>query len=47
MKAHATVEHLRVNTPGLPIFETTDVGTATMELWVNPLIVQLGVGVDF
>lgn len=46
MKAHATVEHLRVRTPGLPLFETAEVGTATMEMWVNPLIVQVGVGID-
>jgi outer membrane protein W len=47
MKAHATVEDLRVRTPELPLFETAEVGTATMDLWVNPLIVQLGAGVDF
>jgi outer membrane protein W len=47
MKAHATVEDLRVRTPELPVFETAEVGTATMDLWVNPLIVQLGAGVDF
>jgi outer membrane protein W len=47
MKAHATVEHIRVRTPGIPIFEMADVGTATMDLWVNPLIVHIGVGVDF
>jgi outer membrane protein W len=47
MKAHATVEDLRVRTPELPLFETAEVGTATMDMWVNPLIVQLGAGVDF
>ena len=31
----------------LPLFETAEVGTATMDMWVNPLIVQLGAGVDF
>ena len=46
MKAHATVEHIAVRTPELPLFEKADVGTATMDMWVNPLIVQLGVGVD-
>jgi outer membrane protein W len=45
MRAHATVEHIRVNTPDLPLFETTDVGTATMNMWVNPLIVQIGLGI--
>lgn len=47
MKAHATVEGLRVRTPELPLFETAEVGRATMEMWVNPLIVQVGAGVDF
>jgi outer membrane protein W len=46
MRAHATVENLRVRTPELPLFETAEVGTATMDMWVNPLIVQLGVGID-
>ncbi|NVB77565.1 MAG: OmpW family protein [Kofleriaceae bacterium] len=46
MKAHATVEDVRVRTPGIPLFETAEVGTATMDMWVNPLIVQIGVGVD-
>jgi outer membrane protein W len=45
MRAHATVEHIRVNTPDLPLFETTDVGTATMNMWLNPLVVQLGLGI--
>jgi len=47
MKAHATVENLQVRTPEIPVFETAKVGSATMEMWVNPLIVQLGLGVDF
>jgi outer membrane protein W len=47
MKAHATVENLAVRTPNIPLFETATVGSATMEMWVNPLIVQAGVGVDF
>ena len=46
MKAHATVENLEVRTPELPLLETAKVGSATMDLWVNPLIVQIGVGVD-
>jgi outer membrane protein W len=45
MTAHATVEHIRVNTPELPLFQTTDVGTATMNMPVNPLIVQIGLGI--
>jgi len=47
MKAHATVENIHVRTPGLPLLEEVAVGTATMDVWVNPLIVQFGVGVDF
>lgn len=47
MKAHATVENLQVRTPELPLFETANVGTATMEMWVNPLIVHVGAGVNF
>ena len=31
----------------LPLFESVEVGSATMEVTVNPLVVQLGVGVDF
>jgi outer membrane protein W len=46
MKAHATVDDIVVRTPSLPLFEEAKVGSATMDLWVNPLIVQLGVGVD-
>ncbi|HEY5926465.1 MAG TPA: OmpW family outer membrane protein [Kofleriaceae bacterium] len=46
MKARATVENLRVRTPELPLLETAEVGSATMEMWVNPLILQLGLGVD-
>jgi outer membrane protein W len=47
MKAHATVKNLEVRTPELPLFETAQVGTATMDMWVNPLIIQIGAGVDF
>jgi outer membrane protein W len=46
MKARATVDDLRVRTPELPLLETAEVGRATMELWLNPLIVQLGLGID-
>lgn len=47
MTARATVEDLRVRTPRLPLFEAVEVGKATMEVAVNPLIVQLGIGADF
>jgi outer membrane protein W len=46
MRAHATVENLQVRTPQLPLFETARVGSASMDLWVNPLIVQVGLGID-
>jgi outer membrane protein W len=45
--ARARVEHLQVRTPELPVFDTVEVGTAKMSIWVNPVIVQLGVGTDF
>lgn len=47
MLARAQAEHLEVRTPELPLFDTVEVGTAKMSVWVNPLIVQAGVGVDF
>ncbi|MBA2543382.1 MAG: hypothetical protein H0V17_27320 [Deltaproteobacteria bacterium] len=47
MLARARVEHVEVRAPALPLFDTVEVGTAKMSVWVNPLIVQLGVGTDF
>ncbi len=47
MLARATVQHVQVRTPGLPLFDTVEVGTAKMSVWVNPLVVQLGIGADF
>jgi outer membrane protein W len=47
MLARAEVHHIEVRTPELPLFETVEVGTAKMSVWVNPLIVQLGIGTDF
>jgi outer membrane protein W len=47
MLARARVEHIQVRTPGIPAFESVEVGTAKMSMWVNPLIVNLGVGMDF
>jgi outer membrane protein W len=47
MLARATVKHMEVRTPALPLFEAAEVGTAKMNAWVNPLIVQGGVGLDF
>ncbi len=47
MLARARVEHIQVKTPSLPLFDTVEVGTAKMSVWVNPLIAQLGLGYDF
>ena len=45
--ARAEVHHVVVRTPSLPLFEAVEVGTAKMSTWVNPLIVQAGLGFDF
>lgn len=47
MLANAQVEHIYVRTPDLPLFDTVEVGTAKMSVWVNPLIIQAGIGADF
>jgi outer membrane protein W len=47
LMARATVKHVQVRTPLLPLFDSVEVGTAKMNLWVNPLIIQAGVGIDF
>ncbi len=47
MVARARVDHLRVATPGLPLFDAVEVGAATMSVMVNPLIAQLAIGCDF
>lgn len=47
MYARARVEHVQVATPDLPLFGSTEVGTARMSMWVNPLIIQAGIGTDF
>ncbi len=47
MTAHAEVKHINVKTPGLPLFDSVEVGTAKMDVAVNPLIVLAGVGFDF
>ncbi len=46
-RVHATVTNLRVRTPDIPLFESVAVGTATMDVAVNPLILQAGLGADF
>lgn len=47
MMARGRVEHVQVRTPEIPLFETVEVGTAKMNVWVNPLIIQAGLGTDF
>jgi len=47
MLARAEVNHIQVRTPSLPLFESAEVGTAKMSVWLNPLIVQAGIGFDF
>ena len=47
MLARASVKHVQVRTPELPLFDTVEVGTAKMSVWVNPLIIQAGLGADF
>jgi outer membrane protein W len=46
MRARAEVRDIVVQTPDLPLYEQVEVGSATMDIWVNPFIVQLGVGID-
>ncbi len=47
MLARAEVNHIVVRTPDLPLFESAEIGTAKMSVWVNPLIIQAGIGTDF
>jgi outer membrane protein W len=47
MEANAEVDHIRMQTPDLPLFGTVEVGTAKMSVWVNPLIIQAGIGTNF
>ncbi|HEX3478539.1 MAG TPA: OmpW family outer membrane protein [Kofleriaceae bacterium] len=47
MLARAEVQHINVKTPGLPLFDSVEVGTAKMNIWVNPVIVQACLGADF
>jgi outer membrane protein W len=47
MEARAEVKHIQMRTPEIPLFDTVEVGTAKMNVWVNPLIIQAGFGTDF
>lgn len=41
------VENIVVRAPELPLYEMVEVGTAHMNVWVNPLIIQAALGYDF
>lgn len=43
----AKIENVYVNTPGLPLFESVQVGTTSATVGVDPLIVQLAGGTRF
>lgn len=45
--ARAEVKNIAVRTPDLPLFDQAEVGTAKMDVWINPLIITAGVGMDF
>jgi outer membrane protein len=47
LQAHGEVHHVQVRTPELLLFDTVEVGTAKMNVTVNPLIIQAGIGTDF
>lgn len=47
MEANATVHNIQVRTPDIPLFDTVDVGTAKMSVWVNPLVLSGAIGMDF
>jgi len=47
MMARTEVHHIEIQAPNLPLFDTVEVGTAKANIWVNPFVVQAGVGVDF
>lgn len=47
MEANATVHNIQVRTPDIPLFDTVNVGTAKMSVWVNPLILSGAIGMDF
>jgi outer membrane protein W len=47
MLARAEVHHIQMEAPDLPLFGSVEVGTAKMDVWVNPLIIQAGIGTDW
>jgi outer membrane protein W len=47
MLAHGEVHNIQMQAPDLPLFGSVNVGTAKMDVWVNPLIIQAGIGTNF
>lgn len=47
LESDATVKGIVVKTPGTPLFETADVGNASVTVKVDPTILSLGLGFDF
>ena len=47
MMARTEVHLIEIQAPNLLLFNTVEVGTAKANVWINPFIVQAGVGVDF
>jgi outer membrane protein W len=47
MQARATVKHIQVRTPELPLFDNVEVGTTKMNTWLDPIVLQAGIGTDF
>jgi outer membrane protein W len=44
--SHATIDNIQVKTQ-IPLLPTVEVGDARMDISVQPIIVQLGIGADF
>ncbi len=47
LSIEAVVHDIYVETPELPLFETAEVGDASVEIGIIPLIITAGVGADF
>ena len=47
MVVRVEVDNIEIRTPELPLFGTVDVGDASMNVTLNPLIIQASIGADF
>jgi outer membrane protein W len=47
LSARGVARNVHVRAPALPLYDTVEVGTATMDVQVNPLVLQLGAGLNF